>query len=70
MIHLYMQYVNPLYADDHYSGHLPKMNFNGSCSLTRLILRNVRTSLDTFVLSFRNYLELFRPCISQCTGFN
>ncbi len=35
---------NPLYTDDHYSGHLPKINgiakFN-SCSLTRLILKNV-----------------------------
>ncbi len=28
------------------------------------------TSLESLVLDFRNYLVLFRPCISQCTGFN
>ncbi len=44
---------NPLYADDHYNGHLPKNNFLKELWNSHQTNFKKCTSLDSFVLDFK-----------------
>ncbi len=65
----YVSHTNSLYTDDvmtRFWSFYRIQNLNSACSYTRLTSGNY----NSLVIDFRSYLVCFRPCISQCAGFN